>query len=140
VRPKKVILLIDSNEVTQSTTRFFLETRGYRVLSADTPEEGALLTDRVEAILMRVRTHSSIINSQSLALKDAFPEARLLLVSARRDRSDEEMQADGFLWDQAPLTEWLDYIRLFCARKRGPKKPVVSVTRAAYFEQIRRIA
>ena len=39
MRPKKTILCVDDNEQILSVRTFLLETRGYRVIAAHTPQE-----------------------------------------------------------------------------------------------------
>lgn len=45
MRPRKVILCVDDNEQKLSIYKFLLETRGYRVVTANSPREARKLVD-----------------------------------------------------------------------------------------------
>jgi two-component system response regulator CpxR len=142
MRPKKTILLIDADETTQSTMRFLLETKGYRVLSAASHEDAQSTVNPlvIDAIVLRDRTQEGVTVDVSRSLKSFALEAPLLVLSARKSRETTDHFADVFLWELAPLTELMERLRVCCQRKRGPKterKPVQSVLPQP---EVRRIA
>ena len=46
MRPKKTILCVDDNEQVLSVRCFLLETRGYRIIAAQTPQEALEVLER----------------------------------------------------------------------------------------------
>ncbi len=137
MRPKKRILLIDANEVRQSTLRYLLDVKGYRVLSASTKEEALqiLVAEDIDCVILRDRSRCQELTDLGDALKAATrlrsggcEHAPVLFVSAFNDRRADDPYSDQFMWGQHPPSELIFRLRILTSRKRGPaKRPVASV-------------
>lgn len=132
MRPKKVILLCDSNEQTLSTRTFLLETRGYSVLRSTTSAQ-ALDTIATMPVMNGPRSLDLLVtdlllpgmdgNTLARHAKTMHPTLPVLIVSKMIGSFDRELHADGFLPKGASSSiELLEKIRVLTARKRGPKR------------------
>lgn len=125
MRPKKTILCVDDNEGALSVRKFLLETRGYRVLAFQIPEE-ALEQFRqggVDLVLSDLNMPGLDGNELARRMKEIAPDVPILLISGCVKAYERAGHADCFLPKGAcsPL-EVLDKVRMMLARKRGPKK------------------
>lgn len=134
MRPRKVILCVDNNEQTLSVRKFLLETRGYRVLSASTAhhaleclessEPGAI--DLLLCDLLLPQMDGAELVTRVRVLRPGLPT---LLVSGTVTAMERGSVADAFLPKGASsAVELLERVRVLVARKRGPKKAMVSST------------
>jgi CheY-like chemotaxis protein len=125
MRPKKVILCVDDNAQALSVRKFLLETRGYRVLSAASPEQAIELFagGTVDLVLSDLVMPAMDGNELVRRLKEISPEVPMILVSGSVRSIERANRADAFLPKGAcsPL-EMLERIRLMIARKRGPRR------------------
>lgn len=131
MRPKKNILLYCGNQITTSVTRFILETQintpfpGYRVYAADT-----------EAVARGiVLAHHDEFFSAAIAVYKAFGDAACETSNAMMDfhvptiflnqydhaNHNDGIRATVIFGKSATTAEWLERLRILCARKRGPK-------------------
>lgn len=139
MRPKKVVLLIDSNETSQSTMRFLLEVKGYRVLSATTGEEALefAAAESISVMLLRDRGRSPKLSALALSLKESN-EAPLMFISQHKESRADDPCYNFIQWERATPTELLAQVKIFAARKSGPpKKPVQAVWRDPFMDYIR---
>jgi len=132
MRPKKVILCVDDNEQILSVRTFLLETRGYRVIALTSPH------DAVEAIANSLPGSIDLLLSDLLMpqmngdelvrrAKQLHPTLPAMLVSGTVTSYDRAGRADAFLPKGAcSPAEMLERIRILVARKRGPRKIVLS--------------
>ncbi|HWC17445.1 MAG TPA: response regulator [Terriglobales bacterium] len=126
MRPKKVILCVDDNEQSLSIRKFMLETRGYRVLAANSGREAleifqqAGTVDLVIAdLLMPEMDGAEVIR----VLKELTPEIPMILISGKVKMYEKGTRADVFLPKGTyPAMELLEKIRIMLVRKRGPRK------------------
>jgi two-component system, OmpR family, response regulator CpxR len=140
MRPKKVILSIDDSEHNNSLRKFFLETRGYRVLTAASGREALELFREHSVDLVLSDVMMPDINGYEVVrhIKEVSPETPAILISGKVRNIDETSHADCFLpKGSASPMELLDRIRLLLIRKRGPKK---GVRRVAHTEDVARTA
>ncbi len=127
MRPRKVILCVDSNEQTLSVRKFMLETRGYRVLCV-LQAQAAL--ERFEAggidlVLSDLTIPGMDGNEMVRRMKQQAPDVPMLLVSGTVKDFSRADAADAFLPKGANNSlELLERIRLLMVRKRGPKRQV----------------
>ncbi|HUY80582.1 MAG TPA: response regulator [Acidobacteriaceae bacterium] len=125
MRPKKTILCVDDNEQALSVRKFLLETRGYRVVTADSAHE-ALETFRkggVDLVLGDLIMPQMDGNEMVQRMKEIAPEVPMMLLSGTVKAFDRACHADAFLPKGACTpVEMLERIRVMIARKRGPKK------------------
>ncbi len=133
MRPRKVILCVDSNEQTLAVRSFLLETKGYRVVPMTTSHaalewlEGCapggvdlLLSD----LLLPQMDGSELVRRA----RDLRPGIPTLLISGTVTAFERGSAADAFLPKGASsASELLERVRVLVARKRGPKKQAVSV-------------
>jgi two-component system response regulator CpxR len=127
MRPKKVILCVDDNEQALSVRKFFLETRGYRVHTAQTAEEAMGLFDRggIDLVICDLVMPNTDGNELVKRMKERAPEVPTMLISGAVHSFDRASAADAFLpkGQSSPL-EMLERVRVMVARKRGPKKHI----------------
>ncbi|HZC44029.1 MAG TPA: response regulator [Acidobacteriaceae bacterium] len=125
MRPKKVILCVDDNDQALSVRKFVLETRGYRVLTANNAEEAIELYDRgrVDLVISDLVMPHCNGNDLILQLKEIAPWVPAVLVSGSIKQFDPTTRADAFLPKGAcSPQELLERVRVLLVRKRGPKK------------------
>lgn len=137
MRPKKVILCVDSNEQVLSVRTFLLETRGYRVLAALSSTEALDLLERNPAGTLDLLIADLLLpgmdgNDLVRRAKQLHPALPALIVSNTVANYDRALAADAFLPKGAGSpAELLERIRVLVARKRGPKKHVSAPTNPA---------
>lgn len=125
MRPKKVILCIDDNDQALSVRKFVLETRGYRVLTANSAEQALELYDQGNIDLVITDLVMPHCNGNDLIsrLKEIAPWVPAVLVSGSMKNFDPTSRADAFLPKGAcSPQELLERVRVLLVRKRGPKK------------------
>ena len=127
MRPKKTILCIDDNEQALSVRKFFLETRGYRVLSAVNADEALehYESGGIDLVICDLVMPKMDGNELVRRMKEKLPEVPAMLVSGAVHYVDRTCHADAFLpKGQSSPMEMLERIRVMVARKRGPRKQV----------------
>jgi len=125
VRPKKVILCVDANEIELSVLAFLLSTHGYRVLSASTPEDAVHLvaTELVDAALIRFALPGE--NGAMLAARLRKMSARMavgLLCDSNEQAQSVDVLDFALIKKACPDAELIDKVRILAAGKRGPRK------------------
>jgi len=136
MRPKKTILCVDSNEAVLSVRTFLLETRGYRVLSAQTAHQALEHIERsvpgsIDLLLCDLLMPQMDGNEIVRRAKQLQPGLPAMIVSGTVTSFDRALAADVFLPKGAATpAEIIERIRVLVARKRGPKKatPTLSQT------------
>lgn len=138
MRPKKVILCVDDNEQALSVRTFLLETRGYRVLTAR-DAHGALdilepiVPGTLDLLIADLLMPGMDGNELVRRARHMHPELPTLIVSGMVAAYDRALAAHAFLPKGCgSAAELLEKVRLLVARKRGPKKHVVSVVHEFY--------
>ena len=128
MRPKKVILCVDDNEQILSVRTFLLETRGYRVLTAQTSNEALALLDRttpgtIDLLIADLLLPGMDGNELVRRAKHMHPMLPTLIISGTVAAADRALAADAFLPKGAGSpSELLERIRTLVARKRGPRR------------------
>jgi two-component system, OmpR family, response regulator CpxR len=125
MRPKKTILCVDDNEQALSVRKFMLETRGYRVLTANGSEKALELFREggIDLVLSDLIMPYMDGNELVRRMKEWAPEVPAILISGSVKAFDRANRADAFLPKGAcSPVELLERIRVMVARKRGPKK------------------
>lgn len=128
MRPKKVILCVDDNDQVLSVRKFVLETRGYRVLTANNAEQAIELYDqgKVDLVIADLVMPQCNGNDLILRLKEIAPWVPAILVSGSIKQFDPISRADAFLPKGASSPqELLERVRVLLVRKRGPKKTIM---------------
>jgi two-component system, OmpR family, response regulator CpxR len=132
MRPRKVILCVDDNEQTLAVRKFLLETRGYRVLTAacaqdalvmlEAPDTGTI--DLLVCDLIMPHVDGGELVRRARAVRPGVPT---LMISGTVTNFERGSDADAFLPKGAcSAVELLERVRILVARKRGPRKAVVS--------------
>jgi len=129
MKPKRTILCVDDNEQSLSIRKVMLETRGYRVITCLTAEEGIEIfkAGGIDLVLsdfvLPGRDGQKLIEE----VKNLSPQTPAILFSGKVKFYDRECRADLFLpkGSYAPI-ELLERIRLLLVRKRGPKRVVIT--------------
>jgi len=132
MRPKKTILCVDDNETILSVRTFLLQTRGYRVIAAPTPHEALeLITHSIPGsidlllcdLVMPLMDGSELVRRA----KEIQPALPAMIVSGTVTGYDRAGRADVFLPKGACTpAELLERVRVLVARKRGPKKAILT--------------
>jgi CheY-like chemotaxis protein len=131
MRPKKTILCVDDNEQVLSVRTFLLETRGYRIIAANTAQEALEVLERslpgtLDLILCDLLMPQMDGNELVRRAKQIHQGLPAMIVSGTVNAFDRALHADVFLPKGASSpAEMIERIRVLVARKRGPKKAVV---------------
>jgi two-component system, OmpR family, response regulator CpxR len=134
MRPKKTILCVDDNEQVLSVRTFLLETRGYRIIAAQTALEALEVLERslpgtLDLILCDLLMPQMDGNELVRRAKQLHPGLPAMIVSGTVNAFDRALHADVFLPKGASSpAEMIERIRVLVARKRGPKKAIAPVT------------
>jgi CheY-like chemotaxis protein len=132
MRPRKTIVCVEDNEQVLSVRKFFLETRGYRVLAMSSGPEAleylrGAMPGSIDLLLADLIMPQMDGNELVRRAKQVHPGLPTMLVSGTVSNFDRASAADAFLPKGAcTAAEMLDRIRILVARKRGPKKHVVA--------------
>jgi two-component system, OmpR family, response regulator CpxR len=130
MRPKKTILCVDDNEQVLSVRCFLLETRGYRVIAAQTAQEALEVLERsapgsLDLVLCDLLMPQMDGNELVRRAKQLHPGLPAMIVSGTVNTFDRALHADVFLPKGASSpAEMIERIRVLVARKRGPKKAI----------------
>ena len=130
MRPKKTILCVDDNEQVLSVRTFLLETRGYRIIAANTAQEALEVLERslpgtLDLILCDLLMPQMDGNELVRRAKQLHHGLPAMIVSGTVNAFDRAVHADVFLPKGASsAAEMIERIRVLVARKRGPKKAV----------------
>lgn len=129
MKPKRTILCVDDNEQSLSIRKVMLETRGYRVLIANTAQHALEIFSRggVDLVLTDL-VMPDVDGTELIArIKSVSPATPTILFSGQIKIYEKDTQADVFLPKgmYAPV-ELLERIRLMLVRKRGPKPAVLA--------------
>ncbi len=141
MRPRKTIVCVEDNEQILSVRKFFLETRGYRVVGMESAAEAlryleGAMPGSVDLLLTDLVLPQMDGNELVRRAKEIHPGLPSLLVSGTVTNFDRAAAADAFLPKGACApAEMLDRIKILVARKRGPKKQVQSVRPAEVVQQ-----
>ncbi len=125
MRPRKIILCIDSSERALAVRSFLLETRGFRALTASTPQQAIeiITTQHVDLVLAELRLPQLDGNTLIGQLKQLMPELPMILTSEIVRSGERPHQADAFLGKgNSSPADLIERIRVMSARKRGPRK------------------
>src|ERR1700678_952408 len=130
MRPKKTILCVDNNEQALSVRCFLLETRGYRIIAANTAQEALEVLERsvpgtLDLVLCDLLMPQMDGNELVRRAKQLHPGLPAMIVSGTVNAFDRALHADVFLPKGAcSAAEMIERIRVLVARKRGPKKAI----------------
>ena len=134
MRPKKVILCVDDNELDLSVMSFMLSTNGYRVLPATSGQEAISIFARTQVDLVLADFAMPQMDGSQLLnrLRQIAGHIPMILLGDPQAMSGEIHPADVLLSKKGcSKQELLERIKVMSVRKRGPKKfPVISVTAA----------
>jgi CheY-like chemotaxis protein len=125
MRPKKVILCVDDNELDLSVLSFMLATNGYRVVSATNGKEaiGIFGEHQVDLVLadyaMPQMTGDQLVDR----LKQVAPQVPMILLGDPQKAGLDPHAADAMVAKKnCSPQELLERIKVMSARKRGPRK------------------
>ncbi|MGD0732036.1 MAG: response regulator [Terracidiphilus sp.] len=125
MRPKKVILCVDDNELELSVLKFMLATNGYKVISASNGQEalGIFAQNQVDLVLADFVMPTMNGNQLVERLKRIAPHIPMVLLGDPQKMGSEMHAADALLAKRnCSPQELLERIRTMSARKRGPRK------------------
>jgi CheY-like chemotaxis protein len=125
MKPKKTILCVDDNEQLLSIRKVILETRGYRVVTANSAREALEIFKAGPVDLVLTDLVMPEVDGTELIdkIKAISPHTPAILFSGKIRIYERDTLADVFLPKgmYAPA-ELLERIRLLLVRKRGPKR------------------
>jgi DNA-binding response OmpR family regulator len=131
VRPKKIILCVDSNELRLSLLGFMLSTNGYRVLPAASGDEAIALFSDVLPDLVIADFEQDQRDRVVARLKQIASYVPMILLGDLKKMEAQLHRADAAL-DRNGSHQWLlERIKVMAARKRGPRKGTPSPLRKA---------
>lgn len=127
MRPKKLVVLYCVQATVESELKFLLETRGYAVhLAAEDPEIEVLkmapdIEPRMSAVVS-IRVVGAEMAAESFCESWAVPV--ILWARTKVDASELYVLAKPtmVLSSVTSNADFLEHLRRYCARKRGPKK------------------
>jgi two-component system, OmpR family, response regulator CpxR len=140
MKPKKVILCVDENELTLNTRAYMLEVKGYRVLRAMSGVDALKILSAMRVDLIVSELVMRGVDGVRLAeeAKRISPATAIVLASAIAKRFEHPHLAEVFLPAGTPAIELLERIRLLVIRKSGPK-PVANATLEKAFAGVARM-
>jgi two-component system response regulator CpxR len=125
MRPKKIILAVNSNEQELSVLAFMLSTNGYRVLAAANGDEAAgLISDNAIDLVLAYDGMPHWNGGQIVGrLKELASHVPMILLCDPARTASQPQAADALLPKKncSPL-ELLERVKNMSARKRGPRK------------------
>jgi two-component system, OmpR family, response regulator CpxR len=123
MRPKKIILCVNSNENDLSVLKFLLVTNQYKVLMATCSQEAVVLFVgiKVDLVLATVATDIDEMAGVSLIekLKQIAPFIPMVLIDNGK-LSVKHGLHDGVINKNCTPSELLERIKIMTVRKRGP--------------------
>lgn len=124
MRPRKVILCVDDNELDLSVLKFMLETNGFRIISAGTAGDAVYIFRTAQVDLVLANFYLPDMNGDQLVtrLKKIAAHIPIILLG---DLSAYHVvhAADALLIKHScSSSELLERIKVMSARKRGPRK------------------
>ena len=134
MRPKKIILSIDDNELELSVLKFMLATNGYRVVSATSGQEAIGIFAETAVDLVLADFGLPQMNGSQLVerLKQIASHVPMILLGDPQKMSGEMHSADALLAKKnCSPQDLLERIKVMSARKRGPRKGSLRVAPAA---------
>ena len=133
MRPKKIILCVDDNELELSVLKFMLATNGYRVVAANNGQEaiGIFSDTAVDLVLsdyaMPQMNGDQLVNR----LKQIASHVPMILLGDPQKMGDQLHGADALLAKKScSPQELLERIKVMSARKRGPRKGAIRMAHA----------
>ena len=131
MRPRRVVLLVEADELRRSLWTFVLDNWGYAVISAPTASEALRLVrdDWSYDVLMCDYTAPEMSGDElARRVKEIRPELRVMVFSELVDkRRFEKGYAEVYLMRGFERSDVMKAMKLLCARKRGPKKALAGV-------------
>jgi CheY-like chemotaxis protein len=127
MRPRKKILCVDCNEQTLSVRKFFLETRGFRVIPVQTSDEALAILERaipysIDLMICEFLMPQMDGNELVRRAKQLRPELSTMIVCGTVTALERAHHADVFVGKgSGSQAEIYDLIRRLVARKRGPQ-------------------
>ena len=125
MRPKKIILCVDDNELELSVLKFMLATNGYRVISANNGQEAIGIFAETAVDLVLSDFSMPHMNGDQLvrSLKQISSHVPMIVLGDPQKMGDQMHAADAVLAKKnCSPQELLDRIKIMSARKRGPRK------------------
>lgn len=132
MRPKKIILCVDSNEQQLSELKFMLATNGYQVLSASSGKEAVAIFSAAPVIDLVLVEFIAGMTAERLI--EQLKRTRIYTpVVLFGDTSSAICMADIVIDRKKCSTiELLERIHVMAARKRGSRKGSASAMRCAH--------
>lgn len=125
MRPKKIILCVNDNELELSVLAFMLSTNGYRVLSAAGGRQAIDLFSATQVDLVLADFTLPQMNGSQLVeqLKQIASHVPMILLGDPQKMGAELHRADAMVAKKnCSSQELLERIKVMSARKRGPRK------------------
>ena len=130
---KKTILCVDDDR-SLSFHRLMLETRGYRVLTANTVTDALRIFQlgNVDLVMSNLELPDRAGSELACSVKQLFPDIPVVLLSAQMRTFHTDAPVDLFLRKGSYVpAELLERIRLLLIKRRGPRRAVLSPHQSA---------
>ena len=125
MRPKKIILCVDDNELELSVLKFMLATNGYRVVAANNGQEAIGIFSDTAVDLVLSDYAMPQMNGDQLVNRP------MILLGDPQKMGDQLHGADALLAKKScSPQELLERIKVMSARKRGPRKGAIRMAHA----------
>jgi DNA-binding response OmpR family regulator len=130
VRPRKIIIYVNSNESELSVVKYMLDIKGYKPLAASSTQEcmNIVRTERVIDLVVIVDESPYLegqVTSQQLVvkIKRITPYVPIMVLVNRAEACEPVRTSDALLvWKRCATAQLMEHIRIMSARKRGPRK------------------
>jgi CheY-like chemotaxis protein len=125
MRPKKIILCVDDNELELSVLKFMLTTNGYKVVTATSGQEAIGFFAEMPVDLVLADAVMPQMNGSQLVerLKQIASHVPVILLGDPQKMGADAHGADALMAKKnCSSQELLERIKVMSARKRGPRK------------------
>lgn len=121
MRPKKVIVYLDSNEVRRGMRTFILRTKGFRVIEARTVEAALGLISQEGQVDLFLTAIPKFSKAMVQSVKGLDPLIQIFAIGKVWEDAIPDFHLSDENCTSAVLLYWAHQL---CARKRGPRKQV----------------
>jgi DNA-binding response OmpR family regulator len=133
MRPRKIVLIVDSDQNSCSTLAFLLKTYEFLPLKAATHREAvAHLAAHCVDLVFAVHDPPAQNGIRIVAdLKKRNPGTRMVLLASLKAMAGKDHPADAMIARHGSTVELLSLVRVMSARKRGPRHKIPSPSQPA---------
>lgn len=133
MRPKKVILVVRADPDALSVLTYSLQINGYKVLPASTAADAVNIftNSSVDLVLTDFAIEAIDGNQLITRLKQINNQIRMVQVCDLRAMEGQIFRADALISKYVSTAELLERMKIWTARKRGPRKETIPTRKVA---------